>query len=217
MNKFWPHIRAALITAHLFAIFVCAFPAPKGAFHRKEWKTPVVQSEIKNWSKALRKAGLTIYPAELEKKLFRLSRKYMNIQRKVVAPFKPYYTYCGTDQSWRMFIAPHRFPARLHIDLYQDELWTPIYQPLSPHTWQADMLESSRMRSVIFRYSWKKYSYPSRKIEISGWAFTIGITIFSGSLWILALSGIRWLGAITPIGGVSLLVGWLALAWSGRG
>jgi uncharacterized membrane protein YgdD (TMEM256/DUF423 family) len=40
-----------------------------------------------------------------------------------------------------------------------------------------------------------------------------GIVIFSGSLYLLAVTGHRWLGAITPIGGVSFIVGWLALAW----
>src|SRR5258706_7710923 len=43
-------------------------------------------------------------------------------------------------------------------------------------------------------------------------SFLIGIFIFSGSLYLLALTNIRWLGAITPFGGVSLLVGWAWLA-----
>ena len=40
------------------------------------------------------------------------------------------------------------------------------------------------------------------------WSFTIGICIFSGSLWTLALTNTRWLGAITPFGGLALLWGW---------
>lgn len=44
------------------------------------------------------------------------------------------------------------------------------------------------------------------------WAFVAGIAVFSGTLYILAATGVRWLGAITPIGGVALLVGWLLLA-----
>ncbi len=43
-------------------------------------------------------------------------------------------------------------------------------------------------------------------------AFLIGIIIFSGSLYLLAVTNVRWLGAITPIGGVSFIVGWLWLA-----
>jgi uncharacterized membrane protein YgdD (TMEM256/DUF423 family) len=43
--------------------------------------------------------------------------------------------------------------------------------------------------------------------------FTVGIVIFSGSLYVLAVTNVRWLGAITPIGGACLLAGWLTLAF----
>jgi uncharacterized membrane protein YgdD (TMEM256/DUF423 family) len=45
----------------------------------------------------------------------------------------------------------------------------------------------------------------------AGWAFVAGILLFSGSLYILALSGVRAWGAVTPLGGVSFLVGWVLL------
>lgn len=48
----------------------------------------------------------------------------------------------------------------------------------------------------------------------AGWLFVVGTVLFSGSLYALALSGIRWLGAITPLGGVAFLAGWLCLALS---
>lgn len=44
------------------------------------------------------------------------------------------------------------------------------------------------------------------------WCFFIGILIFSGTLYTLSLTNIRWLGAVTPIGGVSLITGWAMLA-----
>jgi uncharacterized membrane protein YgdD (TMEM256/DUF423 family) len=47
---------------------------------------------------------------------------------------------------------------------------------------------------------------------VAGYAFIAGIFIFSGSLYALTLTGIRWLGAITPIGGMALILGWLCLA-----
>ena len=46
-----------------------------------------------------------------------------------------------------------------------------------------------------------------------GWLLLIGIVIFSGSLYALAISGVRVLGAITPIGGVAFILGWLTLAY----
>jgi uncharacterized membrane protein YgdD (TMEM256/DUF423 family) len=52
----------------------------------------------------------------------------------------------------------------------------------------------------------------SSALIVAGFAFTLGIAIFSGSLYGLSLSGVKWLGAITPIGGVAFLVGWGSLA-----
>jgi uncharacterized membrane protein YgdD (TMEM256/DUF423 family) len=49
----------------------------------------------------------------------------------------------------------------------------------------------------------------------AGIAFAIGILIFSGSLYVLAITGTRWLGAITPIGGVAFMVGWAIVIWAG--
>jgi uncharacterized membrane protein YgdD (TMEM256/DUF423 family) len=46
----------------------------------------------------------------------------------------------------------------------------------------------------------------------AGWLFVVGSVVFSGSLYALALSDARWLGAITPLGGVAFVLGWLALA-----
>ncbi|ALJ01597.1 DUF423 domain-containing protein [Rufibacter tibetensis] len=51
-------------------------------------------------------------------------------------------------------------------------------------------------------------------LRFSGICFLIGILIFSGSLYILCLTGIRWMGAITPIGGLFLIGGWLNLVWA---
>lgn len=48
----------------------------------------------------------------------------------------------------------------------------------------------------------------------AGWLFVAGIVIFSGSLYVLVFSGVRWLGAITPIGGVAFIAGWVLLAWT---
>jgi uncharacterized membrane protein YgdD (TMEM256/DUF423 family) len=44
------------------------------------------------------------------------------------------------------------------------------------------------------------------------WMFLVGIVVFSGSLYVLATTGLRWLGAVTPIGGTAFLVGWTMLA-----
>lgn len=51
----------------------------------------------------------------------------------------------------------------------------------------------------------------SRSLDYAAIAMIVGIVIFSGSLYILCMTGIKWLGAVTPIGGVAMIVGWVLL------
>ena len=57
----------------------------------------------------------------------------------------------------------------------------------------------------------QKEAGPAR---LAGWLFVAGTVLFSGSLYLLTLTGLTWLGAITPLGGVAFLAGWLAIAWN---
>jgi len=51
------------------------------------------------------------------------------------------------------------------------------------------------------------------RIAMAGWMFLVGIVLFSGSLYGMALLGMRWLGPITPVGGLTLIFGWMLFAW----
>jgi len=53
--------------------------------------------------------------------------------------------------------------------------------------------------------------------EAAGWSFLLGTLVFSGTLYAMALGAPRWFGAITPLGGLGLMLGWLLLAWHARG
>jgi len=55
---------------------------------------------------------------------------------------------------------------------------------------------------------------PGGAVAAAGWLFVAGTVVFSGSLYALALTGHRWLGAITPLGGLAFLAGWAVLAWA---
>lgn len=55
---------------------------------------------------------------------------------------------------------------------------------------------------------------PERTLRMAGWCFVAGIVLFSGSLYVVALTSTRWIGAITPLGGVAFLAGWIMLAWN---
>jgi uncharacterized membrane protein YgdD (TMEM256/DUF423 family) len=72
---------------------------------------------------------------------------------------------------------------------------------------------------ALFVAAWATTKWAGRLPTLAGWFFTGGILLFSGSLYLLALTGVRWLGAVTPLGGLAFLAGWAALAgaaWSER-
>jgi uncharacterized membrane protein YgdD (TMEM256/DUF423 family) len=64
----------------------------------------------------------------------------------------------------------------------------------------------------LFVVAWTATRWPGVWTTTAGWLFTVGILVFSGSLYLLVLTGPRALGAVTPIGGVAFLLGWLSLA-----
>jgi uncharacterized membrane protein YgdD (TMEM256/DUF423 family) len=65
---------------------------------------------------------------------------------------------------------------------------------------------------ALFAVAWIVSRAPSRSAQAAGFCFLVGILLFSGSLYALALTGVRKLGMITPFGGVLFLAGWAALA-----
>jgi uncharacterized membrane protein YgdD (TMEM256/DUF423 family) len=67
---------------------------------------------------------------------------------------------------------------------------------------------------ALLAVAWAVSRWPESTAGTAGWAFVIGIIVFSGSLYLLSFTGMRWFGAITPIGGVAFLLGWLLLAWA---
>ena len=72
---------------------------------------------------------------------------------------------------------------------------------------------------ALFVVAWAITRWPSSSLPVwAGWLFITGIVIFTGSLVLMAFTGQRWLGAITPIGGVAFIAAWLLLAvtaWRG--
>lgn len=155
----WPHVRAGLIALHLFAITAMALPSAGGAgLRRASWSEPTVQDEFATWTARLNALGWQGTSEQLQDTAFTVVRSYEDARGAVLAPFDPYFRYCGTWQSWRMFVAPHRYPARLHIDVQQDGVWRPVYEARSgTYTWRARQLDHDRFRSAIFRYAWPQY------------------------------------------------------------
>lgn len=89
---------------------------------------------------------------------------------------------------------------RDHLDAYR----MGVYQTgVQYHFWHALALA---LTGLVYA------SRPSRALRVAAWAFGGGLVVFCGSLYLLALTGTKAWGAVTPLGGIAFLVGWLALA-----
>ena len=67
---------------------------------------------------------------------------------------------------------------------------------------------------ALLAVAWACARWPSAWASAAGWLFVAGTALFSGSLYLLAVTGVRALGAITPFGGLAFILGWFALAWA---
>jgi len=67
---------------------------------------------------------------------------------------------------------------------------------------------------ALFAVGLMQYFDKEASLSGAGWGFFIGIFLFSGSLYLLAVTGIKWLGAVTPVGGLAFLFGWFWLVWT---
>jgi uncharacterized membrane protein YgdD (TMEM256/DUF423 family) len=69
---------------------------------------------------------------------------------------------------------------------------------------------------ALLAVAWASTRWPGALPQWAGWLFVAGTVLFSGSLYLLALTGVRWLGAVTPLGGIAFLAGWICLLLSVR-
>jgi uncharacterized membrane protein YgdD (TMEM256/DUF423 family) len=94
--------------------------------------------------------------------------------------------------------------------------------PESIETWEKAVRYQMYHALAMLLLAWAITHWPegARLWSLGGWLFLAGAVLFSGSLYLLVLSGIKWLGAITPLGGVAFGLGWLCLliaAWRSGG
>ncbi|HTQ01974.1 MAG TPA: DUF423 domain-containing protein [Casimicrobiaceae bacterium] len=95
----------------------------------------------------------------------------------------------------------HALKARLPADM------TAVWQTaVQYHAWHALALLATGLLLL--------HREERAGLGLAAWLFVAGIVLFSGSLYAMALTGVRGLGAVTPIGGVAFLAGWTAMVWA---
>ncbi len=87
-------------------------------------------------------------------------------------------------------------------------------------TWEKSVRYQMYHALALLVIAWALAQWPSqaKTLTLGGWLFVGGIVLFSGSLYLLVLSSVKWFGSITPLGGVAFVAGWLCLilaSWRG--
>jgi uncharacterized membrane protein YgdD (TMEM256/DUF423 family) len=79
--------------------------------------------------------------------------------------------------------------------------------------WETGVRYQMYHALALVALGWAAQVSRSRALPAAGWCFALGTLLFSGSLYLLVLTGVRGLGAVTPVGGLALIAGWLCVAW----
>ena len=158
MNNRWPQIRAVLVGCHVVAVLAMATPSPSAGLRRSSWKDPTVQAEFSAWNERFQAMGISWTEPEMEDHLWTFAVGWDHARDLVLTPITPYGRYLGASQSWRMFVAPHRYPTRLQIELDSGDGWETLYiERSAEYAWRREVFDHDRMRSAIFRFGWTQY------------------------------------------------------------
>jgi hypothetical protein len=150
----WPHLRAAFVAFHLAAITFQALPAADGGLKRSAWADPTVQAEFDAWYARFAALGYPRDRVTFEEDLWSVATGWSEARKAVIRPLTPYYKGFGTYQTWRMFVAPHRFPARMQIEVMENNRWRTVYREGERGGWLGPILDHDRVRSGTFHMSW---------------------------------------------------------------
>lgn len=145
------HLVAAFVLWHALAVLASSLPSPGRGVNRSYWSEPTVQAEFQAWATALGTDLVTFQDG--------LYVAAVNVQaavRAANAPFRQYLSVTNTAQSWKMFVAPHRFPTRLQLRAQgSDGSWAVVYEEGDDAPrWRGERFATERMRAAVFAWGW---------------------------------------------------------------
>lgn len=156
-----PHVIGALLLFHVVGVMLQAFPAVSGGMNKKAWKDPTAQAEFHQWADVARSVGWDTTDENFEEFLWDAAQTFMDARKVVLKPWRKYLRATGAQQGWRMFVAPHRYPSWVVVELEfpTDDgkgEWREMYRSRSAEkTYLRTQLDYHRMRKYTFLSSWK--------------------------------------------------------------
>lgn len=139
------------VVFHALAIFVSSLPTPGQGLNRKNWDDPTVQGEFATWANLL-----GVETSALQDEIFGIAKAVQGGRDTLMLPFRTYLHHTGSAQSWKMFVAAHRFPTRLQIQVqHPDSRWETVFYERDPTaTWRAGRFNNERLRASVFAWGW---------------------------------------------------------------
>lgn len=138
------------IVFHATAIFLSSVPTPGQGLNRKNWADPTVQEEFATWANLL-----GVESEALQDNIYEAAKLLQNSRDAVMEPFERYLKQTGSAQSWKMFVAAHRYPTRLQIQVREGVEWETVFYEHDPvATWRAERFGNERMRASVFAWGW---------------------------------------------------------------
>ena len=182
-SSVWAHLLGLFVIGHLAAVLLQGIPNPGIGLKRSAWRDKTVQQEFQVWAGFFSRFGGEVSAEELQDRVWGIAKGFSDVRSALVRPFRPYRDYIGVRQPWRMFVAPHRFPTALVIEVHEEDEWRIVYADRSPeYTWRVNTFGHDRMRAAIFRYGWPSYARIYR--DFSGWVAGLAATDFPDARYV---------------------------------
>lgn len=143
-------LRATFVAFHAVSIFVLSLPS--GNVSKARWSSKGTQADLAEWGQELGAEG------DFAERFRAFAEGYASVRGAVSTPFALYADATGARQGWAMFSSPQRHPAELHVDLWQEGKWEPLWRPHDETAaWNQAFFENHRLRKFQGRFAreWK--------------------------------------------------------------
>ncbi len=142
---------AAFVAYHAVAVAVSSIPSAGSGLRRSNWADPTVQEEFATWAGMLGVDG-----DRLQDQVYAAAVAWQGVRDALATPFQGYLRLTNSRQSWKMFVAAHRYPTRVEIAVFDPGSdWVTVFRERDPEAdWMAERFATERVRASVFAWAW---------------------------------------------------------------
>jgi hypothetical protein len=147
-RRYWPKLRAAIISYFLFFSVLAAVPATGGS-SAERFERPVVRAELERWARLFESVGFDVDPARLQAGYLRFAGAVEHLREFALWPIAWWFELTQTGQGWRLFGTPQERPNALVVSVHSGGVERVLYQSGDPERrWHEDLFGYRRVRAA---------------------------------------------------------------------